>query len=95
MTFATRLRNAMEMQDVSGVKLGRAIRPDAPEHGRRMVQDYLAGMTMPRLKRRRELAVGLGLPEDAFDEADEKEDDLVTALEAALALAKSRRLVLA
>ncbi len=60
----------MGQQGVSGRELGRRLRPDAPESGRRMVQEYLAGRALPRRKRRREIAAALGLPDDAFEESD-------------------------
>lgn len=57
---------------MSARELGRRLRPDMPEYGRRMVVSYLSPteQVLPRKKRRRELAHALGLPDDAFDEQE-------------------------
>lgn len=53
--------------------MGAVIRPDNPESGRRMIQDYLAAEhpAVPRRARRREIARALGLPEEQFDEDED------------------------
>ena len=78
-TFQQQLRAAMNDQSVSARELGKRLRPDSPENGRRMVQKYLRAVKpqTPRRERRRELAAALGLPADTFEE---DETDLATAL---------------
>lgn len=64
----------MEQQNVSARELGRRLSPQAPENGRRMVTDYLSPTdpVLPKRKRRRELAVLLGLEADALDDDEEQ-----------------------
>lgn len=85
MTYADRLRKVMADKGVSVRELGKRLRPDSPETGRRTVQKYLAAVNpdTPGEARRKEFAAALGAPE--LDE----EEDLVATLTHALELARA------
>lgn len=74
--FGRILRVELERhQSINSIrKLGRVIRPDAPETGRRALAKWISGEARPTRSSRLLVATALGLDPAVFSEDDEEED---------------------
>lgn len=80
LTFAARLRDTLDTQDVSVRELSRRLSPDNPEAQRPAIHRWLRGKNPSRRSRRR-VAEALGLPPDFFLADDEEEEDPLPSLD--------------
>lgn len=74
LTFALKLRQAIDQKGVSVRSLGRTLNPLSPETGRSNLMRWLRGAHRPSRTSRRAVAVALGMPGDYFDDDDEEAD---------------------
>lgn len=80
LTFAFKLREAIDAKGVSVRSLGRTLNPLSPETGRSNLMRWLRGAHRPSRTSRRAVAVALGLPADYFGDEDDEEADPAMAL---------------
>jgi transcriptional regulator with XRE-family HTH domain len=75
LTFALRLRQAMDEQSISIRELSRRLSPDNPEGTRSLIHKWLKGKHVPSRTSRRAVAIAMGVSPDHFLEDDDSEED--------------------
>lgn len=87
--FGRKLRFVLEREDVSARELGRRLRPDNHEVGRRTVARYLNGTVSPSRARRELIASVLGVQSAEFADEDEEGDPVEALMSSIRAIVRS------
>ena len=87
--FSKRLRIVLDREAVSARELGRRLRPDNHEVGRRTVARYLNGTVAPSVTRREQIAVALGVSAEDLADDDEESDPVADLMRSLQALVRS------